>query len=1081
MSSADSQLRGVRDPRLAIHAASPLPAWLWSADGAHVLWANPVGASALGAPSSKALAGKTFGPADQRRRRVAHLADQLLPTGAVRLERLQGFSNAIGGMATCACARLEFADGGAGILIAVLAPPGRVLPLNERLQRLVAEFDTPAAAFAGDGMFVAANAAARPLLGVRDLSEAGLDDARAEALRDGRAETSSDIGHVVLQRVGSGSDVAVISLIEPGAVARAPTRPVSAVAEPVADLAQSTRGDILPAPPSPAAPPNHQATAAVAPEAPPTSPGLDSKDDEPAESHLSEETPGSLPETATQDVAPPSSPQPAEPPAAAAAPPTPPDAESVAVAPAWDDVAPRPARRSLRFTWQMDADGRFLLGSDEFTRLMGLRSATAFGRPWQDLVASFDLDPAGLVAKAVATRSTWSGVTLNWPVDPPGERLAVELSGLPIYDHQQNFAGYCGFGVCRDLDAVARLAALRHRDLFSEAPAPHPLTADVPHRSTDRIPLHRTGEPGPPETKRTSSTEPDDPVETPILDTPQNVVHLRPNSELKSPALTPVENSAFNELARQLSERLEIDHAAATPDERGDGEDAVGDEEFGWLSVEELAAFGSSGRDKPLLDVLPVGVLIYRLEQLLYANSAFVSRMGFSSLHALRVAGGLDAIYIAPNPDAGKSAAEAGTPVVITAQGSAARADARLLAIEWNGETVLALIVADRDAPSPAHPAQAAGVAGSGQITAEGLGVILDTAAEGVVMFDGDGRISACNRSAEALFGYDGESLVRRNLVELLAPESRGGVQDRLAAITSPGVVSLLDQGREVLGRVRSGGVIPLSMTTGRAGADSPNFFAVFRDLSQSRKIEAQLAQARRQSERGMAATADVLGRVSHDIRMPLNAIIGFAEVMIDERFGPLGNERYAEYLKDIRASGERVIAIIDEMLDLSRIETGKLELAFASQNLNDLVEQCVAVLQPRANRERIIIRTSLARTLPDVVADARTLRQITLNLIGSSIHLANAGGQVIVSTALSDAGDVVLRVRDTGSDLNDDELAAALEPFRTAEQTPDHSGMSLSVAKALVEANRAHFQIKSVPHAGSLIEVTFSHAVTGT
>jgi PAS domain S-box-containing protein len=345
-------------------------------------------------------------------------------------------------------------------------------------------------------------------------------------------------------------------------------------------------------------------------------------------------------------------------------------------------------------------------------------------------------------------------------------------------------------------------------------------------------------------------------------------------------------------------------------------------------------------------------------------------------------------------------------------------------------------------------------------------------------MFDGDGRISACNRSAEALFGCDGSELVTRRLSDLLAPESQQGTADYLASVKEAGAASLLDHGREVLGHVRDGGFIPLSMTIGRTAPDSPNFFAVVRDLSQVKKTETELHQARRQSERGVTAKADVLARVSHEIRTPLNAIIGFADVMIDERFGALGNERYADYLKDIRASGERVIAIIDEMLDLSRIETGKVDLAFAEQNLNDLVEQCVAVLQPRANRERIIIRTSLGHALPLVVADARALRQIALNLIGSSIHLANAGGQVIVSTALSDSGDVVLRVRDTGQGLDDNELAAALEPFSTQrppERTPEHSGMSLSLAKALVEANRARFQVKSAPHSGTLIEVTFA------
>jgi signal transduction histidine kinase len=184
--------------------------------------------------------------------------------------------------------------------------------------------------------------------------------------------------------------------------------------------------------------------------------------------------------------------------------------------------------------------------------------------------------------------------------------------------------------------------------------------------------------------------------------------------------------------------------------------------------------------------------------------------------------------------------------------------------------------------------------------------------------------------------------------------------------------------------------------------------------------------------------------------------------------------------MKDIRSSGEHVIAIVNDLLDLSRIETGRLDLTFATQNLNDLVEQCVAVMQPQANRERIIIRTSLAPALPAVLADARSLRQIALNLIGNSIHLANAGGQVIVSTALSDFGEVVLRVRDTGQGLNDSEVAAAMEPFRTqapSDQASDNGGVNLSLTKALVEANRAHFQIKTGAHSGTLVEVTFVHA----
>src|ERR1700712_75135 len=130
MNNADFELRSA-DPRLAAHAASPVPAWLWSPDGARILWANLAGAKLFGATDAAVLAAKTFGPADQHRRQVAQLAGRLLPTGATRLERLRGFGAALGALATCACSRLDFADGGAGVLVVAMLAPGE-------LQRLAA-------------------------------------------------------------------------------------------------------------------------------------------------------------------------------------------------------------------------------------------------------------------------------------------------------------------------------------------------------------------------------------------------------------------------------------------------------------------------------------------------------------------------------------------------------------------------------------------------------------------------------------------------------------------------------------------------------------------------------------------------------------------------------------------------------------------------------------------------------------------------------------------------------------------------------------------------------------------------------
>jgi PAS domain S-box-containing protein len=1156
MNNSDFQLRGIGDPRLAVHATSALPAWLWSVDGTRILWANPVGAKVFGAANGAALAKKLFGPADAHRRQVARLAGRLPLNGAVRLERLRGFGASLGRLVTCGCARLEFADGGHGVLVAAAELSGRAMPLVERLQRLVEGIDSPIAAFARDGLFIGASESARPLLGFRNLSEAGLDEARSDALRYGRVETQIGIGHMVLQRVGSGADTGLVALIAPGAAVAAHHRHVvpAALAEPAAapvapaveqpmpdDQQPATSGE-APAeftlvdefddkPPAEAVETAEPASGPFAPAAEQPLPGYEqpaNSGEAPAEFALIEEA-SAQQEPAVEPAAenePPGSDSSSHEPSAvveaAADESTPPQAR----APSWlDEPAPESRRHPLRFLWQMDAEGRFSLGSEEFTRLIGARTAAGFGQLWSEIAQSFALDPEGRVLKAVATRNTWSGITLNWPADGGG-RLPVELSGLPVYDGARNFAGYRGFGMCRDLDGLTRLAALRRFESFSAPTPPQTLSADIVQagftkdsaanlpsvpatRNSDSAELDSAELPAPDADETSPHNDMDTHVETPV-EIPKNVLPFRPlgepkSGEAKSPALTPVENSAFNELARQLSARLESEHDAAAAATATAGELAAAialppvpaaqpvSEQAGWLVQPEPPPRGEARRDRALLDLLPVGVLIYRLDRLVYANSAFLTRIGYANLHALEDAGGLDALYVEPGVSNASSTSDTGTPVTISAPDAStghipsSAIDARLYTISWDNEQALALIfsgtgmesadVAAAIVQAPAAPEPSP----VGHANAEELGAILDTTADGIVMFDAEGNLNSCNRSAEALFGYDGDEFVRRNLVELFAPESQRVVMDYLESIKGAGVASLLEHGRDVLGRASRGGIIPLAMTMGRTRHDGPNFFAMFRDLSETKKSESELQQARRLADRAANAKAELLARISHEVRTPLNAIIGFAEVMIGERFGALGNERYVEYMKDIRASGERVIAIINDLTDLSRIETGKLDLTFANQNLNDLVEQCVAVMQPQANRERIIIRSSLAPALPPVLADARALRQITLNLIGNSIHLANAGGQVIVSTALSDLGDVVLRVRDTGQGLNDNEVAAAMEPFRTqapSDRAAEGSGVSLSLTKALVEANRAQFHLRTGAHSGTLVEVVFSQAM---
>ena len=145
---------------------------------------------------------------------------------------------------------------------------------------------------------------------------------------------------------------------------------------------------------------------------------------------------------------------------------------------------------------------------------------------------------------------------------------------------------------------------------------------------------------------------------------------------------------------------------------------------------------------------------------------------------------------------------------------------------------------------------------------------------------------------------------------------------------------------------------------------------------------------------------------------------------------------------------------------------------------LNDTLAETVAMMQPQANRERVIIRSSFASRLPEVVADLRSVRQIALNILSNAVRYTQAGGQVIISTALEPNGEVVMRIRDTGIGMSQSEIEQALKPFKQLHTMRrgrgDGTGLGLPLTKAMVEANRARFGIYSTPGEGTLVEVTF-------
>ena len=478
-----------------------------------------------------------------------------------------------------------------------------------------------------------------------------------------------------------------------------------------------------------------------------------------------------------------------------------------------------------------------------------------------------------------------------------------------------------------------------------------------------------------------------------------------------------------------------------------------------------------------LVDLVPIGILVSRGGFALYANRTLLDLTGFPDVDALHAAGGLDRLF-GGQPASGERADTSAVPLVAQ-DGETIPVDVRLRAIEWE-DGLPATLGSIRRAADAAVVARSRALEQSlreSESETHELHTILDTATDGVAILNAAGHVLSLNRSAEALFGVDSNDITGKPFDALVLEESRPNLLTYLAGLREGGVASLLNDGREILFRGPRGGVIPVFITVGRLGTgEAAKFCAVLRDITAWKDAERSLNAARTQAEKASAQKSEFLARISHEVRTPLNAILGFAEVMMDERFGPVGSERYREYLKDIHRSGEHVMSLVNDLLDLSKIEAGKMDMTFTSVDANSVVADCVALMQPQAGNVRVVIRTSLAPRLAKIIVDERAFRQIVLNILSNALKYNEAGGQVIVSTARTDGGHAVVRIRDTGIGMTDAEVQTALEPFTqiATSRTTMGTGLGLPLTKALAEANRASFSIKSRKGEGTLVEIAF-------
>ena len=236
--------------------------------------------------------------------------------------------------------------------------------------------------------------------------------------------------------------------------------------------------------------------------------------------------------------------------------------------------------------------------------------------------------------------------------------------------------------------------------------------------------------------------------------------------------------------------------------------------------------------------------------------------------------------------------------------------------------------------------------------------------------------------------------------------------------------------------------------------------------------------ESRRRAEEANLAKSRFLATMSHELRTPLNAILGFSEIIRNEVLGPIGNANYKDYVGDIHTSGQHLLNLINEILDLSRIEAGRYELNEESVNLVHVVEECQRLMQLKAAAKNITISENYVRGLPRLWADERAVRQIALNLLSNAVKFTPSGGEIAIKVGWAAGGGQYLSIRDNGPGIPEEEIPIVLSSFgqgsiaiKSAERG---AGLGLPIVQALMQTHDGTFELKSKLRQGTEVIATF-------
>jgi len=410
--------------------------------------------------------------------------------------------------------------------------------------------------------------------------------------------------------------------------------------------------------------------------------------------------------------------------------------------------------------------------------------------------------------------------------------------------------------------------------------------------------------------------------------------------------------------------------------------------------------------------------------------------------------------------DAGKASVR----TIFYADGSAV--DRRLQPLDDGGFAVIAVDVTQARA-------RAKEIAEKTQI----LESTIENIDEGIIVYNGEAKLVVWNETARRMldippdFDLAGSDFVTNTRFQL-ARGDLGPVDDieaeiarRLARNRAP--VASISEGWRKNGRY---------IQTRRSPLPDGGWVMLLLDLTARREIEEALRHAKEAAEAANRAKSDFLAHMSHELRTPLNAVIGFSEIIFREIFGAVGEPRYAEYARDIHASGIHLLNVIGDILDISKAEAGSAELDEETVDVGELAAASLRLIEPRATVGKVRVVKHLAPDLPAIRADARRLKQVLLNLLSNAVKFTPPGGDVSLEAQLAEDAGVQLVVRDTGIGMDPKDIPRALEPFAQVDNALSRrfegTGLGLPLSRKLVELHGGTLTVASEIAKGTIVVV---------